>query len=67
MTMRFTQLTTYWNADDANTVIEFLDELREVLWATYGDEIIEMRQAASESNSQEDESLDSDLEGEIIF
>ncbi len=44
MSMKFTQLTTRWTADDAYCVIEFLDELREVLWASYGDQIIEMQQ-----------------------
>ncbi len=67
MTMKLTQLTTYWDASDANTVIAFLDELREVLWATYGDEIIEMRRTASESNVNEGESLDSEFDDEINF
>jgi hypothetical protein len=47
MSMKFTQLTTRWTADDAHCVIEFLDELRDVLWASYGDQIIEMQQQAS--------------------
>ncbi|NOY72091.1 MAG: hypothetical protein GXP14_06900, partial [Gammaproteobacteria bacterium] len=33
---RDTRFTTYWGAGDAHTVIIFLDELRDVLWATYG-------------------------------
>ena len=67
MTMRLTQLTTYWNADDANTVIDFLDELRDVLWASYGDEIIEMRQAASQSSLGDDESPGPELDDKITF
>jgi hypothetical protein len=47
MTMKHTQLKTHWNADDAYTVISFLDELRDLLWAAYGDDIIEMLQDAS--------------------
>jgi len=42
----FTQLRTHWTADDAYCVIEFLDELRDVLWDSYGDQIIEMQQQA---------------------
>jgi hypothetical protein len=47
MTLKFTQLTTRWTTDDAYCVIEFLDELRDVLWASYGDQIIEMQQQAT--------------------
>ena len=42
MTMKSTQLRTYWDAAEAQLVIEFLDELKDVLWAVYGQEIIDM-------------------------
>ncbi len=67
MTMKFTQLTTYWNAGDAHLVISFLDELRDVLWATYGDEIIEMHQAENKNRTQDNEHPDSTLDDEIKF
>ena len=44
MSMKLTQLRTYWDADDAHLIISFLDELKEVLWDTYGNEIIEQQQ-----------------------
>ena len=50
--MKLTQLRTYWNAGDANIVLEFLDELREVLLATYGDEIIEMHRTRDEDSTR---------------
>ena len=56
MTMRITRLTTYWTADQADTVVAFLDELRDMLWETYGDQIIEMRRSAlanTESNAEQ--------------
>ena len=46
MTMKIIRLTTYWTADQADTVVAFLDELRDMLWETYGDQIIEMRRSA---------------------
>jgi hypothetical protein len=52
MTMKITQLRTYWDAGDANIVLAFLDELREVLLATYGDEIIEMHRNTDEDSTQ---------------
>ncbi len=35
MSMKLSQLRTYWSADDAHLIISFLDELRETLWATH--------------------------------
>jgi hypothetical protein len=42
MMMKITQLRTHWDAGEAQMVIEFLDELRDVLWTVYGQEIIAM-------------------------
>ena len=47
MSMKLTQLITHWDAADAYCVITFLDELREVLMATYGDDIGEMLKQTS--------------------
>ena len=46
MAMKITRLTTYWTADEADSVISLLDELRDRLWDTYGDQIIELRRNA---------------------
>ena len=43
MSMNITRLTTYWTVDEADTVIALLDDLRDCLWETYGDQIIELR------------------------
>ncbi len=48
MTMKLTYLTTYWDAADAYAVITFLDELRDVLWATHGEQIVEMQRAMTQ-------------------
>lgn len=47
MTMRVNQITPYLRPEDAHTVIEFLDQLREMLMQTYGDEIVALLQQAS--------------------
>jgi hypothetical protein len=48
MTMKTTRLTTWWSADEAQTIIEFLDQLRDTLWETYGDKIADnMKQNVS--------------------
>jgi len=45
MTMKLPLLTTHWDADDAQMVIAFLDELRDVLCTTYGEQIAENQRA----------------------
>jgi hypothetical protein len=44
--MRIHKLTTYLRADEAFTLVEFLDQVRDVLLQTYGDEIRTMLQEA---------------------
>ncbi len=65
MSMKVTKLTTYWDADDAYSIISFLDELRDQLWATYGDEIIERQQALSQRLSENDRPTDSERDIEF--
>lgn len=48
MTMRVSKITTYLRPEDAHTIIEFLDQLREMLVQTYGDEIMALLQEASQ-------------------
>ena len=48
MSMRVHKLTTYLRAEDAYTIIEFLDQVRDMLLHTYGDEIRTMLQEASQ-------------------
>ncbi len=55
MTMKLTQLRTYWDADDAYTIIAFLDQLREVLWTVYGEEIIERQHALHKEGDDRDD------------
>ena len=43
MTLQINRLANCWSADEAHTVITFLDELRDLLWETCGEQIIEMR------------------------
>lgn len=44
MTMTLMQLKTHWNADEAETIIDFLDDLRNVILAVYDQEIKEAKQ-----------------------
>ena len=57
MTIRLSQLSAYWGADEAAVVVELLDELRDALWATYGDDIIAIRRAQAQHPNYSDEQL----------
>ncbi|NQY37265.1 MAG: hypothetical protein HRT37_20355 [Alteromonadaceae bacterium] len=48
--MKFIQLTLYINADEAETIIAFIDELREVLAVNYSEEIRANQRASLNKN-----------------
>ncbi len=48
MTMRVSKIITYLRPEDAHTLVEFLDQLREILLQTYGDDIKTMLQETSQ-------------------
>ena len=47
MTMRVSTIATYLRPEEAYTLVEFLDQLRDMLMETYGDEMRAMLQEAS--------------------
>ena len=67
MTMKFSQLTTYWEAEEAHAVIAFLDELRDLLWATYGDHIVQNLQNTTPKRVLTEEQLDLNFGDKIPF
>jgi hypothetical protein len=54
MSMKIMKLPAYWGAGDAQLVISFLDDLRDLLVDTYGDEIINMHQHLTKNDTQDD-------------
>lgn len=57
MSMKVTRLYTHWSPDEAHTIIEFLDHLRDQLVESYGDEIANyMREACAAQNLDERQS-----------
>ena len=56
MSLSVTRLSTHWSADEAYVVIQFLDQLREQLIETYGDEIIEiLKETIAEHHDNSDQ------------
>lgn len=59
MNMKTSQLRTCLSTDDAHLIILFLDELKDVLWSTYGPDIIEKRQKENQQHPLDiDEGVD---------
>lgn len=54
MTMRVNLLVTHLNADEAHTLIAFLDQLREVLMNTYGNDIAPLWEDSSRDDFDDD-------------
>lgn len=46
MSWKILKLNTYWTAEEADTVLTLIDELRDQIINTYGDQIIAMRKEA---------------------
>ena len=42
MSMKLSYLRTHFTADDAYTIIRFLEQIQDSLWVSYGQEITEM-------------------------
>jgi len=58
MSMKVIKLTVYWDAADAQLIISFIDELRDLLVDTYGDEIVEMHRQLVQDNTLDEDQTD---------
>jgi len=63
MNMKITKLTTHWTPAQADEMLALLDELRDQLWETHGQAIIDYRMnECSNSTSVAQQHLDFDDE-----
>jgi hypothetical protein len=67
MTIKITQLTTHCEADEALSMIQFLDEIKDLLWRSYGEEIIRQEYADLKHHKQDEEQLSLDFDDQIPF
>ena len=51
MSMKVMKLPAYWDAADAQLIINFIDELRDLLVDTYSDEIVDMHRRLLQNNT----------------
>ena len=67
MSMKVIKLTVYWDAADAQLIISFIDELRELLVDTYGDEIVDMHRRLVQNNTLDDGQTDLPFNDPVEF
>jgi len=67
MTLKTHRLSTYWTPEDAQSVITFLAEIRDLLWECYRDEIMEMHRKELEDSATESAQNGQPFDDEIDF
>jgi hypothetical protein len=68
MTMRLTRLATHhWEPDEALAMIQLLNQLKELLWSAYGEEIIRQAYAEQKHRKHHEEQLVLDFDDPISF
>lgn len=60
--MRILKITTYWTPEEADCIYQFLDECKEALWQSYGEEIVKMYQDIQDEQQTRDAQRDFDDE-----
>jgi len=67
MSMKTTRLYTHWSAEEAHSVIAFLEVLRDQLWEIYGDSVVEMLREASVNNAWREAQVEIEFDDDIEF
>ena len=67
MSWKIMQVNTWWSAEEACTVLTFLDELRDQLWYTHGDQITAYRLAELEAQNSDKNQGRLDLDEPVDF
>ena len=67
MSMKVIKLTVHWDAADAQLVISFIDELRDLLVDTYGDEIVDMHRRRVQDNTLDEGQTDLPFNDPVEF
>lgn len=65
--MKVTRLYTHWSPAEAQTIIEFLDRLRDQLCDVYADQIISLLREASVSQGVDERQTELEFDDDIEF
>ena len=67
MSMKVIKLTVYWDAADAQLIISFIDELRDLLVDTYGDEIVDMHRRLVQNTTLDEDQTELPFNDPVEF
>jgi hypothetical protein len=67
MSMKVTRLHTYWSAEEAHSVIEFLEVLHDQLWEIYGDTVVDMLRETSADKAWQEAQVKIEFDEDIKF
>ena len=67
MSMKVTRLYTHWEPAQAHTIIEFLELLRDQLWDTHGDQIVELLREESVTQEVNEHQVEIEFDDDIEF
>ena len=67
MSMKVTRLYTHCTPEQAQTLIEFIDHLRDQLWECYGDQIVSLLREASDAQNIDGGQDELDFDDDIDF
>ena len=67
MSMKITRLHTHWSAEQAHTVIGFLQMLQDQLWEMYGDTVVDMLHETSAEKTWQETQVRFEFDDEIKF
>lgn len=67
MNWKVIRVNTWWSAEEASIALSFLDELRDQLWHTHGEQITALRLAELDAQIANDSQGQMDLEEHIDF
>jgi uncharacterized protein YktA (UPF0223 family) len=67
MNWKVTRINTWWSAEEASNVLSFLDELRDQLWETHGEQITAQRLAELDAQNIDERQAQLKLDNHIDF
>ena len=67
MSMKVTRLYTHWEHAQAHTIIAFLELLRDQLWDTHGDQIVELLREESVTQEVNEHQVEIEFDDDIEF
>lgn len=59
--MKTLKITTHFTTEEADAIYQILDELKRAIWASYGNEIVEMHKQIARERGEENNDLNDDL------